>query len=208
MYCEKCGNFIPEGQICGCSDENTQVVNNYDNDYSYYNSQQNNFNSQQAYYAPNYAVSGIGLDRSVLKWFSLALAVLVFIFHLFDQYKISVSNGFKLEFSFGDFQSLTNYAAIIFVIYLGCFFAGASEFKAVSVVRRIAQIAFFAIMFLAPIMFVVRVASILGNFDMLFEAAEDEGFKIETSMIVGWWLTVIFSFIGFIVSLIPEKNDK
>lgn len=184
MLCEKCGRYLQDGQVCNCT---------------------------QAVYTPSMGgLAPISFNRSILKWISLALAVLVFVFHLIDQYEFSVEiEGVREEFalSFGDFQSITGYAVVIFVVYLGCLFVGDKSNRTFDSIRRAMQIAFFALMFIAPIIFAIRMGSFMGDFDSLIELAEDEGVTIDTSLIVGWWLTVIFSFVGFVVSIIPEKSE-
>lgn len=214
MYCEKCGNYVAEGSrfcekcgnpmptIGGDEDKRSQGGN-------YVSGPSDNVNANAL--GSRGGINGV----KILKWVALLLAVLTFIFHLLNQYEVTLRyNNYSYYYdysnvreyfslSFGDFGVIATYAVVVFALYLGFLFVGGRN-RYFNLIRRVLQIAFFAIMFLAPIIFIARMGSLLGEANDLISG---ENVRAGVSLKAGWWFTEIFSLIGLVVSFIPEKDS-
>lgn len=213
MFCEKCGNNVEaESAFCYQCGNPMPRSNNSAGQYNQSGRDGNNYgygHSPQNYnYGGNTFVSdyGSGINgKSALKWIALALAVAAFIFHIFAEFsykRITNEDHYDYWSDFSDYSEYTSsffgsnslliFVYIIFVIYIGCLFAGRSN-RTLGIVRRVFQIAYFGLMFLLPVLMVVSVYT-----------SVDEDVTIKLSLEFGWWLTVAFGFIGLAVSIIPE----
>lgn len=179
MYCEKCGNFVPNGGVCPCTFQNNQAQQP--------NPQpMNRPPVQQQSVAP--VSFNINISGKIMKFITLGIACFAFLFQFFNWYSYK-SEGGDSVFVQGNTgaQFLTIFAIVAFALYVG-FFVSSKGSAAINTARRVCQIAFFILMFVALII-----------------AADGIGDNEYVNLGIGWWFTMIFSVLGIGASFIPEK---
>lgn len=192
MYCEKCGRPVAAGGVCPCT-----------------------------LGMPGYAFSLQGFNPAWLKWIVFGVAVLTLCFNFMDQTSFSIEaelygiTGRVGEFGVWSFSSLSRYGVLAFAIYAGMLLSGSTD-PWLGKIRRLVQTVFFLLMFLAPLMLVIKLGSLFGSVNDLIEQikdvfggqnADELELGLSASVIAGWWLTVMFGLVGFVLSLIPEKRN-
>lgn len=201
MFCEKCGKQIPAGNLCDdCAQGGVQQP-------------------QQPAQGAAIDLSGIIRPLGIKDFVAIGVTLLTFILHFISWYSASVSyeslygsysssSSFSayeggigdLSFFFGFAKFLLIVNIIVFVLYL--------VFKVVDIrkfvpaipfdVAKLLQLAFFGILALCLI---------FGLIGCLVAGESYFGTEVSYSPSVGWYLTLVLTALGVVLSVKPNLLD-